>query len=295
MKPVLMSAGILMLGACSPSTSMDSGSSLLRDTGATATSQPTASTAGGAGAAPSGTAATTNTMAAATATSPAVTATTPAMSTSMMAAAAGEPATGTSSTSAAAGAAAATSGAAGTDASATAMMGAAGGPGMETTSTPSGPAEGSLTVSFTTESYGGFYAPRNYGAVWIEDSGGEFIKTAERWAGRHSRDLVEWTRASGGWPSPLGGGGNAADMMDVASTATLMSHQMHTAMWNGQDADKSVVPDGDYVAVIEVTEDRMASPGPVMRIPFTKGAEAHMVEPSDEAAITGVKLTWEPN
>jgi len=154
---------------------------------------------------------------------------------------------------------------------------------------------GTLTLKFTTKSYDGQYAPGNYGAVWFESADGEFVKTAKRWAGlAHASDLGQWTEASGGWGGLFGGSGNMADMMDAMSSATLRQHESHSVTWNMKDADKMVVPDGDYVAVVELTEDRAASPGPLLRIPFKKGPEPVTVDPSDEASFTDISLTYQP-
>lgn len=154
---------------------------------------------------------------------------------------------------------------------------------------------GTLTLKFTTKSYGGQYAPGNYGAVWFETAEGDFIKTVKRWAGlAHASDLGTWTEASGGWGGLFGGSGNMADMMDAMSSATLRQHESHSVMWNMKDAEKMLVPDGDYVAVVEVTEDRAATPGPVLRIPFKKGHEPQTVEVPDEMSFTEISLTYQP-
>jgi len=175
------------------------------------------------------------------------------------------------------------------------MMAAAGSGGGSAPTMPSGPSMGTLTLKFTTKSYDGQYAPGNYGAVWFESADGEFVKTAKRWAGlAHASDLGQWTEASGGWGGLFGGSGNMADMMDAMSSATLRQHESHSVTWNMKDADKMVVPDGDYVAVVELTEDRAASPGPLLRIPFKKGPEPVTVDPSDEASFTDISLTYQP-
>jgi hypothetical protein len=174
--------------------------------------------------------------------------------------------------------------------------GAAGGGGQPAAGgTTGGNTPGSVTIAFTTVSYGGEYAPLNYGAVWFEDASGEFIKTAKRWAGTvHASDLVAWTEASGGWGS-IFGGGNMADMMDAVSSATIRTHQMHTVTWNMMDADKQLVPDGPYVAVIEMSESRARDrAGPLVRIEFTKGPSPQTVEPAAMESFTGIKLTYEP-
>lgn len=155
---------------------------------------------------------------------------------------------------------------------------------------------GSVLVQFTTVSYGGQYAPLNYGAVWFEKGAGGFVKTSKRWAGAaHASDLVTWTMASGGWGSLLGGGGNTADMMDAVSSATLRTHQTHMVMWNMKDAMKQSVPDGEYVAVIEMSESRARDQaGPVVRIKFTKGPMAQTVMVPNEKSFTGISLTYTP-
>jgi hypothetical protein len=166
--------------------------------------------------------------------------------------------------------------------------GAAGGTG--------GTTRGTVTVQFTTVTYGGEYAPMNYGAVWFTDASGKFIKTAKRWAGAaHAGDLATWTKESGGWGSLFGGGGNAADMMDAMSSATLRTHQMHTVTWNVMDAMKQVVPDGEYVANIEVTESRARDrAGPVIKLKFVKGPMPQMVEMPNQMSFTGISLKYMP-
>ena len=176
-----------------------------------------------------------------------------------------------------------------------AVMSAGAGGQPATAGTTGGTAAGMVTIEFTTATYSGRYAPANYGAVWFETPSGMFIKTAKRWAGTiHASDLATWTAASGGWGS-IFGGGNMADMMDAMSSATLRSHQSHTVMWNLKDANKQLLPDGEYVAVVEMTEDRAADrKGPVARIPFVKGPSPQMVEAPAVETITGIVLRYSP-
>lgn len=282
---------------------MDSSGSLLRDNTATAPSNtgtlsPTSTTTGMAGASAGPTTGTgLGSMVAMTGAAGSGSAT------SAAAAPATTPTTqGSTAMAAGAGASAAAAGAAAMEAApamgetmAAAGAMAAGAAGAGESAASNGPSMGMVTFTFTTKSYGGFYAPRNYGAVWFETKGGEFVKTSECWAGlAHATDLVVWTAASGGWGSIFGGGGNTADKMDAVSSATLRDHETHTIMWNMKDVDKNLVPDGDYVALVELTEDRKQAPGPVLRVPFTKGPAPQMVEPPDEKAFTGISLTYQP-
>ncbi len=176
------------------------------------------------------------------------------------------------------------------------MAGGTGGVGGQPTGgMTGGNTAGMVTVAFTTISYGGEYAPLNYGAVWFEDSGGTFIKTAKRWAGTtHASDLVAWTEASGGWGS-IFGGGNTADMMDAISMATIRTHQMHTVTWDMMNVEGELVPDGQYTAVVEMSESRARDrAGPIIRIDFTKGPAPMMVEPPANESFSGVKLSYAP-
>jgi len=157
-------------------------------------------------------------------------------------------------------------------------------------------AAGSLTVEFTTISYGGEYAPRNYGAVWIEDSSGMFVKTMQRWAADiHAGDLAAWTTVSGGWGFELLGWNNPGDMVDAVSTATLLTHESHTVSWNLKDDNQQVVPDGSYFLVVEMTESRAADVhGPVMKVEFTKGPEPQTIERPTDEAFEDVLVSYEP-
>lgn len=141
-------------------------------------------------------------------------------------------------------------------------------------SEPSGPAEpsgtaeaGMLTVAFMSVGPGGRYAPRNCGAVWIEDENGKFIKTIERWTAIRERYLQSWSRASGGWGFSFFGTSNNPDQVDAVTSGTLSRHQMHMSTWNMKNVEGDVVPDGKYSVVVEVSE---GSPG-VGRIDFVKG------------------------
>jgi hypothetical protein len=153
---------------------------------------------------------------------------------------------------------------------------------------------GTLTVSFTTVTTNGEYAPLNYGAVWIETGTGQFIKTVKRWAGvTHASDLVAWTAASGGWGS-LFFPANPEDQVDVVSQATIRSHQTHNVTWNMMDNTPALVPDGDYICAIEMSEDRGFTPGPVVRIPFNKGPAGAMETAPDQRGFTGITLSYQP-
>lgn len=151
---------------------------------------------------------------------------------------------------------------------------------------PAGP--GMLTVAFKSKGPGGRYAPRNCGAVWIEDESGDFVKTIERWTAIRERYLEHWTSASGGWGfSFFGNTGQNPDQVDVVTAGTLSSHQMHMSTWNMKDVDGEVVPDGKYTVVVEVSE---GSSG-VGRVEFVKGPMEQMLT-GESSVFTDMKVTY---
>ena len=51
---------------------------------------------------------------------------------------------------------------------------------------------GELTVSVATSETGGNYAPKNIIAIWIEDDGGNFVKTLLAYAQNRRTHLNNW-------------------------------------------------------------------------------------------------------
>lgn len=103
----------------------------------------------------------------------------------------------------------------------------------------------SLKVTFNTTSHGGGEAPKNIGAVWIENSNGQFVKTIERWAGTRRSDLRGWTAKAG------------AGDTDAVSSATLRDHsKTHVANWDFKDKSGAVVPNGTYTIRMELADKR---------------------------------------
>lgn len=147
---------------------------------------------------------------------------------------------------------------------------------------------GMLTVAFTSVGPGGRYAPRNCGAVWIEDSSGKFVKTIERWTAIRERYLEKWTMASGGWGfSIFGGNTTNPDQVDVVTAGTLSRHQMHMSTWNMKNVAGEVVPDGKYNVVVEVTEGTSG----VGRVEFVKGPMAQMLD-GKSAVFSNMTVTY---
>ena len=100
-----------------------------------------------------------------------------------------------------------------------------------------------LTATFTTTPAGGTYAPKNVVAVWIEDSGGTFVKTIGRWAAVRQSNLVAWTTAAG------------ANDVDAVSGATRANHNGTLSVtWDLKTKAGVIVPDGTYTIRMELTD-----------------------------------------
>jgi hypothetical protein len=111
------------------------------------------------------------------------------------------------------------------------------------------PTNGGVTVSFTTQSPGGEYAPDNVGAVWIENASGAYVRTLAVWGQKRIGHLVAWRAASG------------LDAVDAVTAATRRSHGAHVVTWNLLDRGRARVPNGAYVVRVELTDSNSSEPG----------------------------------
>jgi hypothetical protein len=138
----------------------------------------------------------------------------------------------------------------------------------------------SLTFRMTTAPYGGRYAPKNIGAIWVETSTGTFVKTLKRWARIRARYLSRFAASS------------KNDLTDAISGATLANHRTpHEVKWNLTDRAKARVKDGQYRLAIELTD--RDGPGALLYIPFTVGAAPVRLTPTATKEFLGMELKLE--
>jgi len=133
-----------------------------------------------------------------------------------------------------------------------------------------------LAFDVLTRSQGGKYSPKNIGAIWIETSDGQFIKTLEVWADRRARYLSRWNSEAG------------ASRVDAVSGATLRSHATHSVTWDLTDESGGAVAPGEYKIVVEAT-DRDAT-GASHEVPFTLGEPLTTAAP-DTSAFSAMSVT----
>lgn len=136
----------------------------------------------------------------------------------------------------------------------------------------------SVVFKVTTASPGGNYSPRNIGAIWIEDSDGNFIKTIKLWAERRKQYLYIWNNTSSG------------NTVDAVTSATLSSHQIHEVVWNTENYLGEIVPNGTYQLKIEMTDKH--SQGPIATFEFPIGEESNELTISDETYFNNIELKW---
>lgn len=136
------------------------------------------------------------------------------------------------------------------------------------------------SVSFTirTTTPGGNFSPKNIGAIWVEDSSGNFIKTLQIWADKRIQYLYTWNAISGG------------NKVDAVTSATLSSHQTHNVTWNVKDVQGNIVPNGQYKLIIEMTDQH--AQGPLSSFSFPVGEASNSLSFPDENNFHDIQLSW---
>ena len=142
---------------------------------------------------------------------------------------------------------------------------------------------GTLSVSVTTSSAGGNYAPRNIVANWIEDNSGKFVKTLLALANTRITHLNTWQASSLA-------AGNEFNKTDAITGATQSSHGTRTCQWNGTDYSGKLVADGDYKVRMELTDKN--STGNIASFTFTKGPNTQKQTPANAPSFSAISLNW---
>lgn len=142
---------------------------------------------------------------------------------------------------------------------------------------------GLLTVSVTTSSTGGNYAPRNILAIWIEDNSGKFVKTLLAYANTRKTHLNTWEASTTT-------SGSAFNVVDAITGATQSSHGNHTCTWYGADYTGKVVSDGVYKVRMELTDKN--SSGNAASFSFTKGPNTQKLTPANGPSFSSVSINW---
>jgi hypothetical protein len=144
---------------------------------------------------------------------------------------------------------------------------------------------GTLTVSATTSSAGGNYAPRNIVAIWIEDDQGNFVKTLLAYAQTRRTHLNTWEASTTAAGSPF-------NVVDAITGATRPNHDTRTCSWNGTDVEGNVVSDGTYHLRMELTDKN--GTGNFSSFSFTKDTMPLNLTPFNVPSFSAISIGWEP-
>lgn len=159
-------------------------------------------------------------------------------------------------------------------------IGAGAGTTGTTTGTSTPVAEPKLTITFTTVSFGGEYAPKNVGAVWITDANDGFVKTVEAWGKKRIKYVEKWKAVAAG------------NTVDAVTGATRSSHGTHALEWDMTDVSGNLVPDGAYRVYREFTEQNGAGYWTATEV--EKGAAPVDLMPADSAGFIGQHIQFDP-
>jgi len=158
---------------------------------------------------------------------------------------------------------------------------------------------GTLTFSFTpiTQTVGAYSGTKNVLAVWIQSSGGGFVKSKLRYCSLGSTEdhLPTYGVNCGASASDCITNGN---ITDATTGATLPSYTVKTITWDGKNVsgtlNGTVVPDGTYQVTIQETWGHGTAT--VLRsFSFTKGPVADHQTPAADTKFTGISLDWVPS
>jgi hypothetical protein len=154
---------------------------------------------------------------------------------------------------------------------------------------------GTLTVTFTTQPPPGAESKydlipgerRTFGAVWVEDDIGRFVKTLEQWGTKVFvfGDISAYFRRRPLTNCPI----------DVMSKATLTAHIQHVLPWDGKDLNGHVVKDGTYKLRMQVAIDSNLNHAmPPLAFDIVKGRMPWTLSPLPEPPQTGMTISYVP-
>lgn len=144
---------------------------------------------------------------------------------------------------------------------------------------------GTLTVTTTTKTYNGQYAPKNIVAVWVEDGSGNFVKTLLAYTQntQYKKYLSNWKSATS----------STYNVVDAITGATKSSHGTRTCTWKGTNTSGTLMADGNYVVKLEMTESNAT--GKITSVSFSKGSGAVTVSSSDVTGFSSTSVKWVPD
>lgn len=150
--------------------------------------------------------------------------------------------------------------------------------------------EGTLTFTFT-ENHAG--SSKNVMAVWIEDNTNAFVKTHMRYWGNGTNDhLPSWKANSNQ---------NTVDALTGptrTSSTNPPAFGVKTVVWDGTDANGTVVNDGTYHIFVESSwnhpEPSYNHHSTIIDFTFEKGVNETHLTPDGDSYFSDITLDWVP-
>ena len=149
--------------------------------------------------------------------------------------------------------------------------------------------KGSLAINVATKGTGvpgKNYAPRNIIVIWIEDESGNFVKTLLLNARERMTHLNNWESSTADY-------GSTYNAVDAVTSATNNSHGTRSCTWDGMDINGNLMPDGDYILVMELTD--LDATGRLSEFSFKKGPDSFELAPKDQTSFASISIKWNPN
>ncbi|HQM85122.1 MAG TPA: DUF2271 domain-containing protein [bacterium] len=139
-----------------------------------------------------------------------------------------------------------------------------------------------MSLSVTTTSYNGSYAPRNVFAVWIEKEDGSYIQTLGAWARNYKSKLQRWASKSN-----YGSNG----MVDAVTGASRMNHNpVPELTWKIDDIAFQPAENGIYNVYFELNETNFSSKSTTAKIQISETPE--VIKANNTTNIKDIQITF---
>jgi len=146
--------------------------------------------------------------------------------------------------------------------------------------------DGELSVSITTSTHNGQFAPRNCVAIWVEDDQGNFVKTLLAYAQMYRFHLNNWEASTTS-------AGSEFNTTDAITGASMNSHGTRSCTWDGKDFNGSSMSDGTYRVCMELTESNAT--GRFSYFTFNKSSVEDNQSPADVPSFSDIVFDWTPS
>lgn len=140
----------------------------------------------------------------------------------------------------------------------------------------------SMTVSVTTATYGGQYAPKNVFAVWIEKADGGYVATLGAWAQKYRSELQRWYSKSGS---------GSKGMADAVTGASRTNHNdVPDLTWTIDDIASQPAADGIYNIYFELNETNGGSKTTTAKIQMSETPQ--VLSTNNASNIKNIQITF---